>query len=74
MCAKSSPCDEFEWLAEFVDYQTSEHQSKVKYGQRHKAVVKRKLSPQTLFVFLSCPEAPRLFPLSPAFLRHREIS
>ena len=40
MCAKSFPCDEFEWLTEFVEYQTSEHQAKIKFAQGHKAVVK----------------------------------
>ena len=33
MCDKSFPCDEFEWLAEFVEYQTSEHQAKIKFTQ-----------------------------------------
>ena len=54
MCDKSFPCDEFVWLAEFVEYQTSEHQSKIKFAQGHKAVVKikeNKLSPQTLLSF-----------------------
>ena len=40
MCAKFFPCDEFEWLTEFVEYQTSEHQAKIKFTQGHKVVVK----------------------------------
>ena len=33
MCAKFFPCDEFDWLTEFVEYQTSEHQAKIKFTQ-----------------------------------------
>ena len=57
MCAKSFPCDEFVWLAEFVEYQTSEHQSKVKYAQRHKAVVKE--GKQVVFTDATCLSPPR---------------
>ena len=33
MCAKFFPCDEFDWLTEFVEYQTSEQQAKIKFTQ-----------------------------------------
>ena len=110
MCAnKSRPCDEFVWLAEFVEYQTSEPQSKVKFAQRQKAVVKEgkqvvstgAICFSSLRGSFSANLGPRvlsypslrserettgrrenlgtrlllhLFPLSPASLRHKEVS
>ena len=108
MCAKFFPCDEFDWLTEFVEYQTSEHQAKIKFtqgaqgsceGRKTNCLHRRSLffvparkllrQPRSQGSLLPVPTERettgrrenlgtrlllRLFPLSPASLRHKEVS